>query len=150
MARGPHLRQQGSSLPKGARKQVEEGLAVARALGDEGELQTPPETGGDEVDEEDFEDEDEFEEDEDFGDEEFAPPVAPQPLTGTDALLFGPSKRAGEPLETGMPRGAGPDDIPLPNESPRQLVRRIAERLSTMPGASDDVKRWASRALRGG
>jgi hypothetical protein len=139
MARGPHLRQQGSSLPKGARKQVEEGLAVARAL-----EEPEPEA------EEDFEDEDEFEEDEDFGDEEFVPPVAPQPLTGTDALLFGPSKRAGEPLESGMPRGPGPDDIPLPNETPRQLVRRVAERLSTMPGASDQVKAWASRVLRGG
>lgn len=136
-------------LKYGERTEVEEATAIADAAAPEEvevEAEVADEELADEVDEEDLDDEDDDEDDdldEDFGDPEG------RPLTDIEQIIAQPSRRPDEPVTAGIPYGPGADDLPIPGESPRQFMLRVADRLSSVPGASQAVKSWADRVRAG-
>jgi hypothetical protein len=112
----PQFRTQGSNLPRGARTETDEGLALADAF----EAQNEPV-------EADLDTESAIgvpEEEEDFGS-----------LDEEDDLVFGPSERPDEPLEAGMPFGDGPDIPKAAIIDPKERLRRFA---SSAAATSDD------------
>ena len=146
------LKAEGSSLPKGAAKDIEEQAAVADALGEEQEAEqeagaepaaepVPDEvpTADDGLDDEDDLDLDD-EEDDDEDDEDFG---------GLDDFLFGPSARPGEPLTAGISEGPGPGVVRSRIDNPREFLKRLASELASQPNQYDDVVAFASRVARG-
>jgi hypothetical protein len=111
----PQFRTQGTNLPRGARTETDEGLALADAF----EAQAEPVEG-----EIDLTESAPIEDTDDFGS-----------LDEEEDLVFGSSQRPGEPLEAGMAFGEGPDVPRSTIADPKERLKRFA---SDAASASDD------------
>ena len=159
--RRPTIKVQGTSLPKGSRKEFEEGrTAIAQAEEQAPDLEPPEpqvpaqapasdeapvleEEPDDEEDDEFFDDPDQDLVDEGEDDVDFSP-------SGDEMFLFAPTDQPMDPITSGLPVGDGPDDIPLPGETHRETLLRVARRMKTMPGADRDLQNWVARLELGG
>lgn len=82
--------------------------------------------------------------------EAFAPPQLTNDLNGgLDGELFGPSRRPNEPVTHGAPFGPGADFTPLPQETDRAFMLRVADDLTQSPAATNQTKKYLARIRLG-
>jgi hypothetical protein len=123
MASEPDFAVQGTDLPKGAGKQLQEGYAQAASVE---AFRTAPvnqgvvptiysDSGGDEYDQE----------------------------------LLAPTNFPDRPLTHGAEFGPGADFLPSPRENDSDFMVRIATRMLQQSYLPDDAKVWAARVLAG-
>lgn len=77
------------------------------------------------------------------------PEIAGDLNDGLDEYLFAPTERPNEPLTAGAPFGQGANFVPRPYETPRAFKLRVADTLSSSPGAGPEVQRLIERIRRG-